>query len=317
MNSPCNALVFDIHRNSTHDGPGIRTTVFLSGCPLRCRWCHNPESQQNTPGVWWVDRNCIGCLSCVEACPNQALSHTAEGIAVDRSRCGGCQACVRACAARAMQPIGVWRSLADLLDEVEKDRIWYDASSGGVTLSGGEPCAQPQFAVEFLAACHTRGLHTALDTSGEAPVPDFTRVLDDVDLLLFDLKHCDDAAHQELTGAGLTTIHANLRAAARLASKGQLKLWIRTPLIPGAAANAPVLELIGEFLRRELDGVVDRWELCTFNPICGTKYRRLGMHWHYADLGLQSESEIATLLSIARAASGQGDRVRVQGIRSR
>ena len=317
MNSSRNALAFDIHRNSTHDGPGIRTTVFLSGCPLHCRWCHNPESQQSTPGVWWFDRNCIGCLSCVEACANQALSHTPEGILIDRALCGGCQACVRACPAQAMQPIGVHRQLDELLAEVEKDRIWYEASGGGVTLSGGEPCNQPEFAAAFLAGCQERGLHTALDTCGEAPAPDFARILDSVNLLLFDLKHTDDAIHRELTGAGLETIHANLRQAAGRARQGKLKLWIRTPLIPGAAAEAPVLAALGEFLRSELEGVVERWELCAFNPSCRTKYSRLGMPWPYAGLGLQSEAETAALLSVARAASGCGEKVQLQGIRRR
>jgi pyruvate formate lyase activating enzyme len=317
LNSSRNALVFDIHRNSTHDGPGIRTTVFLSGCPLHCRWCHNPESQQGTPGVWWFERNCIGCLGCVEACANRALSHTPEGILIDRALCGGCQACVRACPAQAMQPIGVRRQLDELLAEVEKDRIWYEASGGGVTLSGGEPCNQPEFASAFLAGCKERGLHTALDTCGEAPAPDFARILDSVDLLLFDLKHTNEAVHRELTGAGLETIHANLRQAAGRARQGKLKLWIRTPLIPGAAAEAPVLAALGEFLHSELEGVVERWELCAFNPSCRTKYSRLGMPWPYADLGLQSEAETAALLSVARAASGCGEKVQLQGIRRR
>jgi pyruvate formate lyase activating enzyme len=309
------AIVFDINRNSTHDGPGIRTTVFLSGCPLHCRWCQNPESQQSTPGVWWFDRNCIGCLSCIEACANHALSHTTEGIVIDRSRCGGCQACVGSCPARAMQPIGLRRNLGDLLAEVEKDRIWYEASGGGVTLSGGEPCSQPEFAVEFLAGCRRRGLHTALDTCGEAHATEFARILDHVDLLLFDLKHCDDAAHRELTGAGLATIHANLRHAALRARQREMKLWIRTPLIPGASADAQVLAAIGEFLKSELDGAVERWELCAFNPSCRTKYGRLGMQWQYADLGLQSEAETAALLAVARGACGCAEMVRLQGIR--
>ena len=214
-----------------------------------------------------------------------------------------------------MQPIGVRRNLGDLLAEVEKDRIWYEASGGGVTLSGGEPSSQPEFAVEFLTGCRQRGLNTALDTCGEAPMPDFARILSHVDLLLFDLKHCDDAAHRELTSAGLATIHANLRQAARRARQGEMKLWIRTPLIPGASADPQVLAAIGEFLRSELDGVVERWELCAFNPSCSTKYSRLGMHWQYADLGLQSEAETAALLAVARSACGRAEMVRLQGIR--
>ncbi len=311
----CYANVFDIHRNSTHDGPGIRTTVFLSGCPLRCRWCHNPESQQSTPGVWWFGQNCIRCLSCVQACEEQALADAHEGIVIDRSRCIGCQACAQACPARAMQPLAERRELSGLLAEVELDRVWYEASGGGVTLSGGEPCSQPELALRFLAGCQRLGLHTALDTCGETAPEVFARILDHVNLVMYDLKHSDEAIHRELTGAGLTTIHANLREAARRAVSGNLRLWVRTPLVPGATAKPSVLDAIGRFLRMELNGAVERWELCAFNPSCSSKYRRLGMAWDYSEFGLQTEAEAAALLAVARTAIGSSNLVHLQGIR--
>jgi pyruvate formate lyase activating enzyme len=315
LDSPCHAQVFDIHRNSTHDGPGIRTTVFLSGCPLRCRWCHNPESQKMTPGVWWFEPNCIGCLRCVHTCEQQALTAGDEGIVVDRTRCIGCQACAKVCPAKAMQPIGVRREVGELVAEVESDRAWYEASGGGVTLSGGEPCNQPEFTSEFLARCQQLGLHAALDTCGQVSPPVFSRILDHTDLVLFDLKHSNDAVHRELTGVGLATIHTNLREAGRRALTGELKLWVRTPLIPGASAEAPVLHGIGKFLRDELDGAVERWELCAFNPSCTSKYRRLGMDWDYAEYGLQTEAQTAGLLAVARDACGRSDLVHLQGVR--
>jgi pyruvate formate lyase activating enzyme len=214
-----------------------------------------------------------------------------------------------------MQRLGVYRTVTELLAEVESDRAWYDASGGGVTLSGGEPCAQPEAALEFLAHCLRRGLHTALDTCGQADPKTFVRLLAHVDLVLYDLKHADESAHRELTGAGLATVHSNLLEAARRARIGMLRLWVRTPLVPGATAQPAVLRAIGGFLRDELAGAVERWELCAFNPSCETKYRRLGRPWDYAGHGLLTDPETAALLAVARTASELGDRVRLQGIR--
>ena len=310
------ALVFDVHRNSTHDGPGIRTTVFLKGCPLGCQWCHNPESRRSAPEVWWLGQSCIGCFRCVAACGRKGLSAGGEaGIHIDRTVCNGCPDCARACPAGALRPIGEARNISGLLSEVELDRVWYEATGGGVTLSGGEPCSQPEFARQFLAGCRQRGLHTALDTCGQASLPVFAGILDEVNLVLFDLKHADDAAHRELTGAGLAAIHNSLREAARRARAEQLKLWIRTPLIPGAAATAAVLHAIGLFLRNELAGAVERWELCAFNPSCRAKYHRLGMIWAYENEGLLDEAKTAGLLDVAREACGDGQLVHLQGIR--
>jgi pyruvate formate lyase activating enzyme len=266
--------------------------------------------------VWWFGQNCIGCFHCVDSCEEGALTATADGIAIDPERCTGCQVCAQGCPSQAMKPLGVSHGVRELLAEVEKDRVWYEASGGGVTLSGGEPCNQPEFAEEFLASCRMRGLHTAVDTCGQVAPQVFARIVDHADLVLFDLKHSDDARHRELTGAGLATIHTNLREAARRARSGSLKLWIRTPLVPGASADARIIENIGRFLRDEMEGAVERWELCAFNPACDAKYRRLGLTWEFEECGLQSEEETAALLAVARTAWGQEDLVHLQGIRS-
>ena len=236
-------------------------------------------------------------------------------IRIDRADCNGCHACAKACPSRAMRPLGERRSLADLLAEVEADRPWYDATGGGVTLSGGEPCAQPEFTMQFLAAARQRGLHTALDTCGQAPPGVFVRILDFVDQVLFDIKHADEQAHRQLTGAGFASIHANLREAVHRARLGDLKLWIRTPLIPGAAAEPAILESIGCFLRNAGVDAIERWELCAFNPSCRVKYRRLSIPWEYEFSGLQDENQIADLLAAAQAACGRSDIVCLQGLR--
>jgi pyruvate formate lyase activating enzyme len=214
-----------------------------------------------------------------------------------------------------MQPLSERRGISELIAEVVLDRAWYEASGGGVTLSGGEPCSQPEFTLKFMAACRTQGLHTALDTSGETSPHLFTRILDNVDLVLYDLKHSDEAVHQELTGVGLATIHANLREAAARARRGDLKLWVRTPLIPSATAEPAVINAIGKFLRDEMKGAIERWELCAFNPSCSSKYRRLGLAWEYSGFGLQTEAETNALLDVARTACGQSGLVHLQGIR--
>ena len=168
---------------------------------------------------------------------------------------------------------------------------------------------------EILRRLPAAGLHTALDTCGEGSPKVFAQILDHVNLVMYDIKHSDEKIHRELTGVGLTTIHVNLREAARRAARGDLRLWVRTPLVPGASAEPSVLDAIGRFLRTELHGAVERWELCAFNPACGSKYRRLGMPWDYSDLGLQTDSETSSLLGVAGNAIGRTDVVHLQGIR--
>ena len=309
------ALVFDLHRNSTHDGPGIRTTVFLKGCPLHCLWCHNPESQLRRPEVWWFEQRCIACGRCIEACPQHGIAAGSAGISIDRGACTGCQTCARVCPANAMQPLGTRRTVSDLVAEAERDRVWYEASGGGVTVSGGEPAAQPAFTGGFLAECRKRGLHTALDTCGQAPESVFADLLDHADLVLFDLKHTDEAKHRRLTGAGLKTIRANLLATADRARNNRLRLWIRTPLIPGAAAEPDVLASIGTFLRECLGGAFARWELCAFNPGCAGKYHRLAKAWAYEEKGLLGDDLAAGLLATARQSCGALEVVHLMGVR--
>ena len=222
--------IFDIKRYSIHDGPGIRTTVFFKGCGLHCLWCHNPESIAPAPDLMHWPARCVRCYSCVKACPTGAISKDDAGaVVIDRAKCDLCGRCAEACLYDAMQIVGREMGVAEVLAEAEKDRIFYEQSGGGVTLSGGDPLVQPEFAGALLDACRDRGFHTALDTAGLAPGEAFERLARRADLVLFDLKSVDEARHKEFTGVSNAAILENLR---RLAASGP-ETWIRIPLVRG------------------------------------------------------------------------------------
>ena len=222
--------IFDIKRYSIHDGPGIRTTVFLKGCALRCQWCHNPESIDPGPELMHWPARCSRCYACVKACPPAALSKDALGaVVVDRTRCDLCGKCAEACLYDAMQIVGSEMSVEEVLAEVEKDRVFYEQSGGGVTLSGGDPFVQSDFAAALVDACRSRGLRTAIDTAGLSSNGVLDRLAQRTDLVLYDLKVMDDARHREFTGASNAPILENLK---RLAASGT-EIWVRIPLVAG------------------------------------------------------------------------------------
>ena len=181
-------LVFDVRRYSIHDGPGIRTTVFFKGCPLACQWCHNPEGISRQPELILRPNRCVRCGACAEACPNGAISHSPDGPVTDRDACKLCGSCVTACYAEARQMVGREVTVEQLITEVERDRVFYEQSGGGVTFSGGEPLAQWEFLLAMLEACRLGGFHTVLDTCGFAPWEVLERMVPFVGLFLFDLK---------------------------------------------------------------------------------------------------------------------------------
>ena len=221
-------VVFNVQRCSFHDGPGIRTTVFLKGCPLRCPWCHNPEGIAAGPEVMIAAQRCLGCGSCVAACPRPGGPLPA-GAAIGGDGCTACLACFEACPTAAREAVGRTVSVEALLAEVLRDRPAFTASAGGVTFSGGEPLAQGEFLLASLAACREAGLHTAVDTCGAAPRDLALRVARSTDLLLWDVKHLDPDRHRELTGAPLEPILTNLAAVAAVG----VPIWLRMPVIPG------------------------------------------------------------------------------------
>lgn len=238
--------VLDIKRLSVHDGPGIRTTVFLKGCPLRCRWCHNPESVSPEPEIgFWPDR-CRGCGECAAVCPTGAHTFVAGEHRYDRAVCTACGRCVAACLPGALEFHGRDLTPAAVVAAALEDRTFYARSGGGVTLSGGEPLWQADFCAAVLALLRGAGLHTAVDTSGAVAWECFERVLPDTDLFLYDLKHTDDALHREHTGCSNREVLANL---ARLDEAGK-PLEVRVPTIPGFNADEASMASIGEVLRR-------------------------------------------------------------------
>ena len=299
---PHTATILEIQRMSTEDGPGIRTTVFFKGCSLRCAWCHNPESIARSPELHWLSTRCIGCLSCIKACPHQALSAGDKGITIARERCTGCGACAEACPSTALELLGRTWSLEELTGELLKDRAYFEKSGGGITLSGGEPTLQPLFAARLLRALQGHGLSTALDTCGACPPQALEDCLEFSDLVLFDLKEIDAQQHARFTGVSNEKILKNFaRTCAHLRERGrQTRLWVRTPVIPQATDTPANISGIGAFIAREAGALVERWELCAFNNLCRDKYARLDLPWAYAGCDLLSSGCMEQLARIAR-----------------
>lgn len=264
-------IIFDIKKFAIHDGPGIRTTVFLKGCPLRCAWCHNPESQDPSPVLAQFPRNCIGCLKCLQNCPQGALSKGPEKIEIDRDKCVACGACARECYAEALVLHGRQVTVDEVIAEVEKDRPFYENSGGGMTLSGGEPLMQVDFTEALFQEAHARGLHCALDTCGFVPWERFERVLPSIDLVLFDVKSADPEEHLRATGQSNELILDNLR---RLSRAG-VSILIRVPVVPGHNATAERIGAISQVIAGLQ--VPPEVELLKYHRLGEGKYETLGL----------------------------------------
>jgi pyruvate formate lyase activating enzyme len=259
--------IFDIKRYSVHDGPGIRTTVFLQGCPLRCAWCHNPESRPEAAVPGFRAERCLGCLACAEACP--APTKPAPDVPWPEV-CERCGRCVAACPGGARELAGRAVDSEALLAEVERDRLHFEESGGGVTIGGGEPLAQPDFLLALLRGCRDRELHTAVDTTGFGTRALVAAAAELTDLWLFDLKHPDPAAHAALTGEDNALILANLR---RLAH-ARRRIWLRVPIVPGQT-DQPEALLRTAALARELG--IGRLHLLPFHRTADGKGRRFDL----------------------------------------
>ena len=222
-------VVFRVERFAVHDGPGIRTTVFLKGCPLRCWWCHSPESQSPDPEVLVHPDRCERCGTCLTVCPNDAIVEENGRFVTVAARCQTCGTCVEECPCGARALAGTRTTVAQVMETLERDVIFFDESGGGATFSGGEPLMQPEFLAALLDTCRARGIHTAVDTSGMAPWDVLRRIAAKADLFLFDVKIVDDARHRQFTGGSNVQILENLGRLTRLHDN----IRVRFPLVPG------------------------------------------------------------------------------------
>jgi len=295
--------ILHFQRLSTEDGPGIRTTIFFKGCPLHCTWCHNPESISTKLQTQWFAVRCIGCKTCVDSCPNKCLEMTEAGLVIDHERCEACGKCVEACPSGARERLGRTVTVEEVLAEVCKDRAFYEKSGGGVTLSGGEPTFQADFAEALLHSLKEQGISTAIDTCGLTSTHALDRLLRYTDLILFDLKLLDPGLHRKFTGVTNQQILENLAHIREIIQQNSqpMELWIRTPLIPGATATDENLSAIGHYLAEQMAGVISRWELCAFNNLCRDQYTRLGLEWEYATTPLMTTTDLQRCEQVAKA----------------
>lgn len=285
--------IFNIQRFSTHDGPGIRTTVFFKGCNLKCLWCHNPESISFRNEIAFHRERCIGCGRCFQVCPKEAHREDEEGVHfIDRSRCDGCLLCAENCFAEALTGVGTEVSIARLMKSILTDLPYYENSGGGVTFSGGECMAQVDFLAEALMACKEKGIHTAVDTAGNVPWDSFVKILEYTDLFLYDLKAFDSATHEHLTGSGNERILDNLM---RLCRTGK-RIFVRIPLVPGW--NDGEIEGIARFLH----GLpVERVELIAFHRLGEGKYKSLDIDSDTSCFLIPTEQEIRQAIDVLLA----------------
>lgn len=287
MSNELKGLVFNIQRFSIQDGPGIRTTVFMKGCPLGCPWCSNPEGMNPQQQIMTNDRKCIGCGKCAEVCPQNAISRVNGGRAIHWPLCSNCLQCASVCPSHSIEIAGTYMTVEQTFDTAVRDRPFYINTGGGVTISGGEPLLQWEFVLELFKRCKEAGLHTALDTTAYSEWEVLERVLEYVDLVLFDVKHMDPEKFREKCGVGNELILDNLEKAATRA-----RIWLRIPLVPNYNDSESNLRQTAELASRI---AADKISLLPYHEYGKHKYERLGREYDFDDASiLNQDDEIVT-----------------------
>jgi len=296
-------IVFNIQKYSIHDGPGIRTTVFLKGCPLDCWWCHNPESKKQGLEIIYWPQKCLGCGSCINVCPQKAIYMEGGSLEKNKELCLRCGKCSKFCPTEAMELVGKQMTIDQVMKEIEKDKIFYDESKGGVTFSGGEPLTQPEFLYGLLQRCKGQGIHTAVDTSGLASWEVLSKIIKGTDLFLYDIKHLDDEAHKKYTGVSNQLILGNLK---KLAYEGA-HINIRMPIIPGINDDDENIVNTALFITSLNINLVN---ILPYHHTGADKYGRLGELYRLSDVQSPSDER---MLQIQKRMKEFGLNVRIGG----
>ncbi|HPS62680.1 MAG TPA: glycyl-radical enzyme activating protein [Bacteroidales bacterium] len=290
---PRQGTLFDIKRYAVNDGPGIRLAIFFKGCNLHCSWCHNPEGISPLPEKMYNRSRCIGCGTCVEACPEKALRLTAQGIVTDSTRCTQCGHCAEVCPSLALEMSGRIRTTDEVMAIIEREREFFEESGGGVTFTGGEPLMQPEFLLSLLEECELRGIHRAIDTAGHVNPAILQAVARHTDLFLYDLKLMDGDRHRKWTGVGNERILSNLKM---LASSGAA-IIIRIPLIAGVNDDERNIRETARFVAG-LDGGPREVHLLPWHPVARNKYHRLGRPGDFTEFDAPENAVLDRTISI-------------------